>query len=154
MKQVNLPSGKIASSAARTGTKVMVKKAPARPLEKADVHQLRLMMQRELEMAKQMRLEARKYQLAIAEKARSEAQQLILRTRLQTQKEVEELVSNAQAEIQKMIADIRVIRITAQEELAAQRKFTNAAKLNTLSSALRNEVQGPELKRLKELISK
>jgi hypothetical protein len=66
-------------------------------------------------------------------------EQLILRTRLSTQKEVEELIRKAGDEIQKVLADIRVIRITAQEELAAQRKFTDAAKIATLSLSLDKE---------------
>jgi hypothetical protein len=83
-------------------------------------------------------------------KARSEAQQLILRTRLSTQKEVEELIRKAGDEIQKVLADIRVIRITAQEELAAQRKFTDAAKIATLSLSLdkeQKEKTGPKKSR-------
>ncbi|OGO22270.1 MAG: hypothetical protein A2144_14880 [Chloroflexi bacterium RBG_16_50_9] len=97
------------------------------------VQQIRLSAQRELELAKQMRLEAQKYQQETETKARSQAQQLLLHTRLSTQKEIEELIHKAGTEIQKVLADIRVIRISAQEEFAAQRKYTDAARICSLS---------------------
>lgn len=99
----------------------------------AVVQQIRLSAQRELELARKMRADAQKYQRETETIARSQAQQLLLRTRLTTQKEIEECIRNASAEIQKVLADIRVIRITAQEELAAQRKFTDAARLCSLA---------------------
>jgi SepF-like predicted cell division protein (DUF552 family) len=120
----------------------------------ASVQQIRLKAQRELEMAKQVRAEAQRYQQETETKARSEAQQLILRTRLSTQREIEELIRKASAEIQKVLADIRVIRITAQEELAAQRKFTSAARLFSLSLAPQEETGGPEEKSKKQLTHK
>jgi phosphate uptake regulator len=58
-----------------------------------------------------------------------------------TQREIEELLRKASEEIQKMLADIRVIRITAQEELSAQRKFTDAAKLNSLSFSFKEQME-------------
>ena len=97
------------------------------------VHRLRLSAQQELEMARRLREEAQQYHRETTTRARSEAQQLILKSRLQTQREVEELVRKSSEEIQKVLADIRIIRITAQEELAAQRKFTDAARLCSLS---------------------
>jgi hypothetical protein len=114
------------------------------------VQKIRISAQRELELARKLRAEAQQYQKATEMKARSEAQQLILRTRLSTQKEVEELIRKAGDEIQKVLADIRVIRITAQEELAAQRKFTDAAKLATLSLALDNDKRKQANKKEKE----
>jgi len=105
------------------------------------IHQIRLNAQRELELSKKMRADAQRYQKETEMKARSEAQQLVLRTRLATQKEIEELIRKASEEIQKVLADIRVIRITAQEELATQRKFTTAAKICSLSLALKDENQ-------------
>ena len=108
------------------------------------VQQIRVSAQRELEMARQIRAEAQKYQQETATRARSQAQQLILHTRLETQKEIEELISQASAEIQRILASIRVIRITAQEELAAQRKFTDAAKILTLSLAAKEKTKKPE----------
>jgi hypothetical protein len=105
----------------------------------AAIQQIRLRAQHELEMARRMRAEAQKYQLETETRARSQAQQLLLHTRLTTQKEIEELIRKANAEIQKVLADIRVIRITAQEELAAQKKFTDAARISSLSFNARKE---------------
>lgn len=105
------------------------------------VHQIRVSAQHELEMARKMRADAQKYQQQTETQARSRAYQLILHTRLETQKEIEELIRNASGEIQKVLADIRAIRITAQEELATQQKFTNAAKLRTMAISLQAETQ-------------
>ena len=115
------------------------------------VQQIRMSAQQELEMTRKMRADAQRYQLETTNKARSEAQQLILRARLATQREIEELIRQAGEEIQKVLADIRVIRITAQEELATQRKLTDAAKLNNLSLALKKDLEKPENKRKKQL---
>ena len=123
-------------------------------IEAAAVQQIRLSAQHELELAKQMRASAQRYQQETETKARSQAQQLILRTRLATQKEIEELIRTASAEIQKVLADIRVIRITAQEELAAQRKFTDAARICSLSLEIQKETKEPESKRKKQLACK
>jgi regulator of protease activity HflC (stomatin/prohibitin superfamily) len=101
------------------------------------VQQIRLSAQRELELAKQMRAQAQKYQQETETKARSQAQALILHARLSTQKDIEELIRKASAEIQKLLADIRVIRISAQEELAAQKKYTDAARICSLSLVYR-----------------
>jgi hypothetical protein len=95
----------------------------------------------ELEQIRRMRADAVRYQAETATKARSEANQLVLRARLATQREIEELIRQASEEIQKMLADIRVIRITAQEELAAQRKFTDAAKINSLSFSMKEQFE-------------
>jgi len=115
------------------------------------VQQIRISAQQELEMTRKMRADAQRYQQETTTKARSEAQQLILRARLATQREIEELIRQAGEEIQKVLADIRVIRITAQEELATQRKLTDAAKLNNLSLALKRGLEKPESKRRKQL---
>ena len=116
----------------------------------AAIQKIRVSAQRELELARKMRAEAQAYQRNTEMKARSEAQQLILRTRLSTQKEIEELIRKAGEEIQKVLADIRVIRITAQEELAAQRKFTDAAKIATLSLSLDKQPEKPVKKKAKQ----
>lgn len=105
------------------------------------VQRIRTSAQQELEQIRQMRADALRYQQETATRARSEANQLILRARLATQREIEELIHKAGEEIQKMLADIRVIRITAQEELSAQRKFTDAAKLNSLSMSFKEEME-------------
>jgi len=120
----------------------------------AAVQKIRLSAQRELELAKQVRTEAERYQQELETTARSQAQQLILRTRLATRKEIEGLIGKASAEIQKVLADIRVIRITAQEELGAQRKLTNASRLCSLTLALQEETEEPEKKRKKQLACK
>jgi len=117
------------------------------------VQQLRLNAQHELEMARKIRSEAQRYQQQTETKARSEAQQLILRTRLATQRDIEELIRKASDEIQKILADIRVIRISAQEELAAQRKFTDAAKLCSMSMAMQDEYVKSSGKGQKQLVS-
>jgi RNA-splicing ligase RtcB len=115
------------------------------------VQEIRLSAQRELELAKQARDEAQRYQQETEAKARSQAQQIILQARQATKevtqkeikelihREIEELVHNASAEIQKMLADIRTIRIAAQEELATQRKLTDAARIQSLSPALQEK---------------
>lgn len=126
------------------------------------VQRIRISAQRELELAKQMRAEAQRYQHETEIKARSQAQQLILRARLATQKEMEEfirkeieiLVRKASAETHKILADIRMIRITAQEELAALRKFTDAARIYSLSLSTQKETGEPKEKRKKQLVGK
>jgi hypothetical protein len=105
------------------------------------VQRIKASAQQELEQIRRMRADAVRYQMETATKARSEANQLVLRARLASQREVEELIRQASEEIQKMLADIRVIRITAQEELSAQRKFTDAAKLNSLSFSMKEEFE-------------
>jgi hypothetical protein len=117
------------------------------------VHQIKLNAQRELELARKMRDDAHRYQQESATRARSDAQQLILRTRLATQREIEELIRQASEEIQKVLADIRMIRIMAQEELAAQRKFTDAAKIRSMSMAIQDGFAQPDIKRKKQLVS-
>jgi hypothetical protein len=116
----------------------------------ASIQQIRLSAQRELEMARKIRADAQRYQQETEMKARSQAQQLILRTRLQIQKESEELIREASAEIQKVLADIRVIRITAQEELAAQHKYTNAARIRSLSLSSQEETEETEVTKKKK----
>jgi hypothetical protein len=111
------------------------------------VHQIKLSAQRELESARKMRDDAHRYQQETATRARSDAQQFILRTRLATQRETEELIRQASEEIQKVLADIRMIRIMAQEELAAQRKFTDAARIRSMSMAIRDGDEKPEVKK-------
>jgi hypothetical protein len=117
------------------------------------VQQIRLSVQQELQMARKMRSDAMRYQQDTATKARSEAQQLLLRARLATQREIEELIRQSSEEIQKLLADIRVIRITAQEELAAQRKFTDAAKITSMSMTIQDDFDKPERKKKDQLVS-
>jgi len=105
------------------------------------LHRIRLIAQQELALIRRMKAEAQKYQQETAMKARSQAHQLVLHARLATQREIEDMINEANEEIQKVLADIRVIRITAQEELAAQRKFTDAAKLNSMSLYMKDIFQ-------------
>jgi hypothetical protein len=105
------------------------------------VQRIKASAMQELEQIRRMRADTQRYQIETATKARSEANQLILHTRLATQREIEELIRQASEDIQKMLADIRVIRITAQEELSAQRKFTDAAKLNSLSFSFKEQME-------------
>ncbi len=118
------------------------------------VQRIRLSAQRELEIAKKMRADAQRYLQQTEMRARSEAQQLILQARLGTQKHIKELLRQASDEIQKVLADVRMIRITAQEELAAQKKFTNAARLRSFTLALQEEEREPEKKPKKQLAGK
>jgi hypothetical protein len=115
----------------------------------AVVQRIRIAAQHELELARKLRSDAQRYQLETETRARSEAQRVILKTRLTVQKEIEELIRQASEEIQKVLADIRVIRITAQEELAAQRKFTDAARLCSMSLAIKDDGRKPEIKNKK-----
>ena len=110
--------------------------------------QLLVSAQRELEMARRMRMQAQRYLQDTEMKARSEAQRLILQTRLTIRKEVQELTQQANEEIQKVLADIRVIRITAQEELAAQKKFTDAARLRSFTLSLKKDESESEEKKV------
>ena len=105
------------------------------------VQRIRLSAQRELELARQMRVQAQRYQKETETKARSQAQILILQARLATQKDIEELIRKASAEIQKLLADIRMIRITAQDELETQRKFAGAARMIRLTAQEELETQ-------------
>jgi len=100
---------------------------------RVEVQRIRLSAQRELELARQIRAEAERYRQETEAKARSQAQLLILQARLSIQKEVTELKRKAGEEIQQILVDIRMIRITAQEELEAQRKFNTASRIRTLS---------------------
>ena len=108
--------------------------------------QLSVNAQRELEMARRLRMQAQRYLQDTEIKARSEAQRLILQTRLTIRKETQELIQQANEEIQKVLADIRVIRITAQEELAAQKKFTDAARLRSFTLSLKKNGEEEEEK--------
>ena len=103
------------------------------------VQQLILLAQRELATARKMRAQAEKYLQETETKAHSEAQKLILQTRLTIRKETEKMMRQAEEEIQKVLADIRMTRITAQEELAAQKKFTDAARLRTFTLSLQKD---------------
>ncbi len=92
----------------------------------ARVAELRRSAERELELARRLKAEARQSQPEAGYDAASEARQLALRTRLANQRDIEELIRKASDEIQKILADIRVIRISAQEKLAADKPAPTA----------------------------
>jgi hypothetical protein len=148
---LDITSNKEVTSKAAPVRKMHASRAPSvRPISEGSsgsgetttsLGRIRTIAQQELDLIRRMRAEATKYQQEIAIKARSEAHRLVLHTRLATQKEIEDMMRQANEEIQKILADIRVIRITAQEELAAQRKFTDAAKLNSMSSSMKELFQ-------------
>lgn len=104
-----------------------------------DSRQLLAEARQELETAREMRQQAQKYLEETQMKARSEAQRLILQTRMTVRKQAEEMIRQVSEEIQKILADIRVIRITAREELAAQKKLSDAARLRTFTMSLQEE---------------
>lgn len=110
----------------------------------AEVERMRLYVKRELVLARNIRRTAEIYQQESETKARSQAQLLILQARLETQREIAELKQTTSEEIQKVLADIRMIRITAQEELETQRKFTNAARTKALSVSHQKEKHTPQ----------
>ncbi|MFC2033380.1 hypothetical protein ACFLUB_02525 [Chloroflexota bacterium] len=116
----------------------------------AEVEKIRLSARRELALARNIRVEAERYLQEMEMKARSQAQLLILQARLATQKEITELKQKTSEEIQKILADIRMVRITAQEELEIQRRFTDATRIKALSFNLQKETaQKPEKETVK-----
>jgi len=117
------------------------------------VQRIKVSAQQERDQIRKMRADAVRYQQETATRARSEAHQLVLHSRLETQREIEELIRQASEEVQKVLADIRVIRITAQEELAAQRKFTDAAKLSSMTLSIKEGLAGTERKKKKQLVA-
>ena len=98
-----------------------------------EIQRMRISAQRELQLARQMKAEAERNLREIETKARSQTQLLIIQTRLATKKEIAEFSRKVGQEMQKALADIRLIRSTAQKELETQQKFTNAARLKALS---------------------
>ena len=98
-----------------------------------EIRRMRISAQRELQLMRQVRVEAERNLREIEIKARSQTQLLIIQTRLATKKEIAEFSRKVGQEMQKALADIRLIRSTAQKELETQQKFTNAARLKALS---------------------
>ena len=107
----------------------------------AELQRIQTEVRRELEMVKRIRVEAERCQQGIEAKAQSQAQMFLLQTRLATQKEIAGLKGTYGEQIQKMLADVRMIRITAQEELETQRKFTDAARIRALSFACQADTE-------------
>jgi vacuolar-type H+-ATPase subunit H len=92
----------------------------------------------ELILIRKMKEEIVRYHQQTTNKARSEAHQLILSARLKTQREMDAIIRQTNEEIQKVLADIRVLRITAQDELATQRRLTDVATLNSLTLSIKD----------------
>ncbi len=99
----------------------------------AEIQRIQIEMKRELQLVKRIRVEAERCQQDIEARARSQAQMFLLQTRLVTKREIAELKGTYGEQIQRMLADIRMIRITAQEELDTQRKFTDVTRIRALS---------------------
>jgi vacuolar-type H+-ATPase subunit H len=97
----------------------------------------------ELKLIQKMKEDTARYQQKVATQARSEAQQLILNARVTTHREIEAIIRQASKEIQQVLADIRITRITAQEELATQRRYIDAAKINSLSLSIKDTFTKP-----------
>ncbi len=104
---------------------------------KNEAQRLRLEVQRELGLVRQIRGEIERYQQETEAKTRSEANMLILQARLTIQKEMKEIAElkyKVNEQSMKLMADLRMTRIAAQEEFEAQRKFTSAARIKALTS--------------------
>jgi hypothetical protein len=92
----------------------------------------------ELKLIQKMKEDTARYQQKVGAQARSEAHQLNLSARVATRQEIEAIIRQANEEIQQVLADIRITRITAQEELATLRRYIDAAKLNNLSLSIKD----------------
>ncbi len=97
----------------------------------------------ELELIRRMKAETAGYRQKTATKAHGETHRLTLHDQLTKHREIEEIIRQASEEIQQMLADIRIIRITAQEELAALRKCTDADNLNSIFTSIKEALQKP-----------
>lgn len=106
--------------------------------------------QEELSLIRKMKDETARYQQQVTNKARSEAHQLILNARLRTQREMDEIIRRTNEEVQKVLSDIRVLRITAQEELATQRRLTDIATLNSLTLSIKDAFKNSAAKATKK----
>jgi len=107
----------------------------------AELQRIQNEAKRELQLVRRIRFEAERCQQGIEAKARSQAQMFLLQTRLATQKEIAGIKGNYGEQIQKLLVDVRMIRITAQEELETQRKFTDAARIRALSFACQADTE-------------
>jgi hypothetical protein len=99
----------------------------------AEIRRMRISAQRELQLARQARIEAERYLREIETSLRSQAQMIVLSARMATKKRIAEVSRETRQEMQKVLADRRLVKNTAQKELEAQQKFTNAARIKALS---------------------
>ena len=107
----------------------------------AELQRMQTEVRRDLGIVRRIRVEAERFQQGIEAKAQSQAQMFLLQTRLTTQKEIAGLQSTYGEQMQKILADLRMIRITAQEELETQRKFTDATRIRALSFACQADTE-------------
>ena len=106
---------------------------------RAEVEKQLAMVHRELEQVRRLRVETEQYQKTAIVRANKEAQMLILNTRQAMRREIAALRQKFSAEVEKLVADIEALRVTAQHELTAQRKFTDAAKIRAISGSFPEE---------------
>jgi len=106
----------------------------------AEAQRIRVSIQRELELAKQIRADAERYQQETETKARSQYQMIMLQARAGIRKEIAEFKRRAIEEIQKMLGEMHLLRIAAQKELDTQRKLHSASRINALSIACQDDV--------------
>lgn len=107
----------------------------------ADIQRMKTEARHELEMVKRIRVEVERCQQETEAKARSQAHMLILQARLATHKEIAKFKGTYGEQIQKILTDFRMIQITAQEDLEAQRRFTDAVKIRALSLACQEDTE-------------
>ncbi|MDD5337842.1 MAG: hypothetical protein PHG35_00300 [Dehalococcoidales bacterium] len=104
--------------------------------------------QEELEFIREMKAEAIQYRQDALKKDDSEGRQLILNARLIKHREIEEVVRQAGEEIQKILADIRITRISLQDELIRESEIAEANRLNVIFDSIKEAFQKPEGKNL------
>ena len=104
----------------------------------AEAQRTRISIQRELELVKQIRAEAERYQQETETRARSQYQITMLQARTGIRKEIAEYKRRASEEIQKMLGEMHLLRLAAQKELDTQRKLHSASRINALSIACQN----------------
>jgi hypothetical protein len=104
----------------------------------------------ELELIREMKAEAARYRQDALKKADSEGRRLILNAGLMKHREIEEVIRQASEEIQKILADIRITRISIQEELAVQRDFAKTDKLNGIFTSIKSTLQKPAVNEMEK----
>ena len=97
---------------------------------------------RELERAEVARSEAGSYRERVMVDAQQQAQEILERARSEAQSECQQLKEQAWQEAQKVMARVEVMKSAAQEELEAQRIYTESARLKTESHEILRTVGG------------
>ena len=101
--------------------------------------QMLINARRALESARKLRLQTQKFLQETEFKSRHQKQPPILRVHLPTGQEVGALIREANEEIHRTRIDIRFIRIAARDELAAQDRLADAAKLRSFTASLQRQ---------------